>query len=304
MKKTNLLLISVILFLLLVLQVSALASTDENERSDRLDFGHVLNVKSVTMDPPFIPQGGSANLTLLLENNANFIIKDVRIDIDLPSQIAFNNDISQKKIVKMESGEMRIVYYNVIALPSAIEGIYESELTINYLNNMGTERQDNSTFSIMIKSTPNIVVKIDKSEVYKGSNVGEVTIKFINNGLANIKLLTVKLLESEDFEIIESNVNYIGDLDSDDFETVGFRIKEISGNSQINLPLEIQYKDALNNNYLETINVPLKLEKASDLGLGNGNSTIIWIIIFIIIIAAWIFYKRYKNKHHKKRLFQ
>jgi len=287
----------VLILIISFVQVKAL----DLQREDRIDFGHVMRVRNISIEPGSLAPGDSGILTMKIQNFANFPIYDVRVQLKPPSGISLLNDISTIKIVRLETGESEELKYNVIVLPTTSEGIYEIPYIIDYVNHIGTERQDNDTFSVIVKSIPKVFVRIEDSGIYKGNNLGDITIKFVNNDIADIKFLTVELQDSEDYEIISGNKEYIGDLDSDDFESVTFRLKILNKKKDnIKLPLNIYYKDSLNNDYNDTLEATLNIRTASELGKKNNGTAFVILGIIIIGIVIFYVYKKMKKKKHQQ----
>ena len=93
MKKNLICILGIGIMLLFAAQVLAIDST----RQDRLDFGYVLNVNNATTMPVTLVAGANGVVKLILENNANFPIYDIRIDLTLPSQVSFVDDVSKSE---------------------------------------------------------------------------------------------------------------------------------------------------------------------------------------------------------------
>ena len=286
--------LSLLIISLLIISVNAQVSPLDETRMDRLNFGHTLIIQNISVGE--LSQGKPAVLKLVLENSADFYLRDIRIDLNLPSGISFVDDVSRKKIADMEAREVRELTFNIVASPDTSEGVYDGSIMTYYLNHMGTERTDNNTFSIIVKSSPELFAKIDNSELYKGNGIGDVTITFVNNGVADIKFLTVELKSSPDYYITSTNKEYIGDLDSDDFESIDFSLKLTSEKDEIILPLNLHYKDALNNDYSQDIELMLKIRTAEELGKKSNTTTWVVIIIIMVIILGFMFYRSRKKK--------
>jgi hypothetical protein len=293
-------LLSILVLFLVIAQVSAL----DDDRERRINFGHVMIIEKIEMSPEYIAPGESGIITVTLRNNANEELTDVRVQLDLPEELKFLNSVSKSKVGKIYSGEIVDLTFDVISTPDANEGMYNSTITVDYVNHIGDERQDSDGFGVLvIKSEPKIFAKIDSSEIYKGSDTGEVTITFVNNHLANLKFLTVELLDSEEYKIISANKEYVGDLDSDDFESVDFRLK-IDNEKMIPLKLKLSYMDALNKEYSEDMVIDFNVMSASELGVSsNGTSRSIFGVI-ILGIVGYYFYKRYKKKKKKESKYK
>lgn len=298
MKKTEVMFIFV---LLLVAQVSALYSSS----GTKIGTGHVLRIQDINV--PELSPGEEGILKLSLKNDANFDVTDVRAKLNSPSQVQLFNDVNNIKISKIQAGDTEDISFRIIALPNAAEGIYGASLIVNYISylgtdsiNVGQETQDNYTFGMVVRSIPDIFMQIEDSDIYKGNDVGKVTFKFINNDIANVKFLTVYLQDSEDYEIISDNRKYIGDLDSDDFETIDFRIKLKKKKEEIKIPLIINYKDSMNKEYTNNLEASLKIRDAEDIGKNGKNY--FWTIVILLLIIFGVGYYVYNNYFKKKKL--
>lgn len=292
--------------ILLIFATSINALTIDNK--SLVETEHGIRIEDITSIPENLIPGESGILTISLKNWAELEIKDIITKLVLPPEIKIYKDVDINKISELKPGESKEVNFQIIASPSAKEGIYEGSLIISYINffganfvNIGEKKQDNYTLSIIIKSTPKLFVIIENSEIYKGNDIGDVSIKFINNGLSDIKFLTVELEETDDYDIISSPKKYIGDVDSNDFDSIDFRLKMNRKKDSAILPLKIDYKDSLNNNYEEKSELKLEIRSAKEIGKSNEKITfyIIAAIIFIIIIVYY-FYRKSKIAKHKK----
>ena len=123
-------------------------------------------------------------------------------------------------------------------------------------------------------------------------------ITFEISNIANIDttLLKLNIPEQENIEIKGSNVNIVGDLDSQEYTTADFEATPkdgeifiiISYTDQAGVRRTIQKSTTYDSKYFE-----------GRAGENGGSSTVTWVIILVIIglIAFW-FYRR----HQKKKL--
>ena len=289
-----------IISLLFLINLVSAVYIEDNRTIINMD--HAIRIQEINSIPTDIVPGNAANIKIIIKNSAKLYLDDVRIKLIIPEGFSFLDDVNQVKISRLESGDSKNISFNIIASQSISEGIYDASLTIDYVSYLGTDyfnvgenKQDNYTFGLVVKGTPSIFAQIEKSEIYKGNDLGAVTIKLINNGIGNAKFLTLELLDSENYEIISSSNNYIGDLDSDDFESVDFRIK-LNKEKNTDLLLKIDYKDSLNEDYSEEFKLPLEIRSAEELGIKtNGTSTAIIVLIILAIIGYFI-YRKYRKK--------
>lgn len=292
-----------ILSVIIILSIVCAQEDLSIPREIRIKYGHVIEVGNIKTVPEEVVPGDTATLSLDVSNMGTNDLRDIRIRGIMPSQLTFLNDISTRKVSLLPAGESRNLKFNLIALPTASGGVYTANLMVDYINAVADEIHENYTFAMIIGSDPEIFITADTTEIYKKTlpwsrPSGKVTVTFFNNDVSDIKFLTVELKESSDYDIIKASKDYIGDLDSDDYESVDFRIKLKTGKDQIVLPLLITYKDPLNNDYSEEIEAVLKIRTADELGIST-NGTALWAFLIIVIaVIAFFVYRRYKNKKH------
>ena len=89
---------SIIFTLLLVNMTLALSTQNEN----KLSFGHILIVKEVQTEPLDLIPGNEGILKMVVMNNGDLPAKDIRVKLNLPAEIAFINDVSEKRVSEMK----------------------------------------------------------------------------------------------------------------------------------------------------------------------------------------------------------
>ena len=263
----------------------------------------VLSVESIKSTPALISPGDDFELSLTLRNNADSLIRDVRVKLDLSEDdtpFAPSNSIAEKQIYQINSKTGKIMTFDLVALPDAEGGIYKIPITISYADETGQSYSKEDMISLKVSATSDLLVTIDSSEIKEKIKSGEVVIKIVNRGLTNIKLLSAKLLESKSIEILSEPEVYVGNIDSDDYETVEFKITAKSYEKSIELPLELNYKDSTNKQLKQKITLNLKTYSQ-----GIVSSIISRIINGIIIIAVivgvglgirWLYLRRKRKR--------
>ena len=142
-------------------------------------------------------------------------------------------------------------------------------------------------------------MKENRQKIYKKRTSGKVTIKFVNKGLIDLKLMNVKLEESKKFDIVSSDEVYVGNIDSDDYETAEFDLYVKGWQSEVILPIVIDYMDANNQRYRDKENVVLKLyssSKAKKFGLEEKSSVGILIVLMIVGAGGYYYWRKRKKK--------
>lgn len=250
-----------------------------------------LNLANVKTDPEFIEPGQKAQLILTLKNTADSSMKDIDLKIDFSNvPLAPSGEMSQKKIRRLNAGDSEAITFNILALPTAEGGIYKVPITISYTDELGTAYSIDGTIAIEVNSKSDFYVTLESTTMTTDSKTGDAVLKIVNRGLTNVKFVTVKILPSKDVKIISADSVYIGDIDSNDFETADFRLKV--GSDHAVLPLLIDYKDITNAEHQVQYNYTLSLVSPSDLKNGGGGWSIISIIIILAI--AFVVYKKRK----------
>ena len=290
--------------LLLIVNVSALYTQDNNQ----ISFGHPLRIQNVSV--PDLAPGETGILKIYLKNSAAYSMTDVRAKITLPAQLQFIDDVNEVRVSEIKSNEEKEIDYRIIALPTTVEGIYSATLLVNYLShfgvntfNVGEDNSDNYSFGIVVKSQPSLFVQVDSTNIYNEKKTGDITLTFVNNGTSNIKFLTVNLQKSSDYEILSSDTFYVGDLDSNDYQSVVYKLKVNNKATDIDLPIGISYRDSMNNLYSQKLYPSFKMVDGSEIGKTSSISiSTILLIIVILGIVIYIIYTRYgkkKNKNYK-----
>lgn len=262
---------------------------------NRLDFSHVVYITNINT-PNSVAPGSSFNVDFNITNEGNQFVRDVVARIILPSKISSYNDVTNSKVAQLNSGESANLRFRLIVSPDATEGLYNLPLTVDYVNAAGEEREENETLGILVGSIPELFAEVKTAEIYKGNEVGKITVTIANNGVGNIKFLTAEINDSPNYEILNTRKIYVGDLNSDDTQGVDFKIQVKRGLSKVSIPVILTYKDALNKDYYKEVSPVLYIVTASELGIKKSNTGIIFFVIIVLGVAGWIIYKKYFKK--------
>jgi hypothetical protein len=276
-----------------------------------------LTINSMTVNPDIIGPGEKTRITLELENEGDYDIKDVSVVLILDStQLEDSKIISEFSfpfapvssteygIKEIEEGDEENIKFEIEALKNAQSGNYKVPVKITYIENE-KEKTKTSLISININSEPIISINSNSGLLLKGKDQ-TINLKITNKGLADIRFLEIKLDNSMNYEIMSEENVYIGDLDSDDFENADFDLL-IRENSLKNiiLPVTIKYKDVLNNEYTQNSEIQLKVyseKEAIDAGLLKKNNTFFYIALVLVLIVIYIAYKRIRKRKNNKSI--
>ena len=264
-----------------------------------------LTISSVDVSPEQIIPGGTAEITLNLENNFDRTLSDIEVYLDFSSEkvpIAPYDSSAEMSIEEIRSDKSKTLIFSVIALSDAKPGVYKIPVMIKYTDN-GTEVKKSSLISLSINSNPMLYITAEDSILIKGQG-NTLSIKIVNNGLSDVKLLTIKLNEVIGINMLSQSEVYIGELSSDNFDSAEFRVfVSDTAPGILNMPVELKYRDAANNELKETKNLKINAysrEEAISLGLIKRNNSLAIAITIAVLVIAFIIYRRIRKKRRQK----
>ena len=191
---------------------------------------------------------------------------------------------NEQTVSILDTGEEVTVSFTLLADASADLKGYKLPVNVTYLDDSGNSNSIDNYISVLVDTLPEYVLNIEETTVYKAKQPGKVVVSLSNIGASDINYVTLSLLESEAYELISTNTAYLGNLESDDFETAEYEIYVTEFQDELPLQIKLQYKDNFNNNYDETLALNLNLftsREAKKYGLVSGSSfTTIFFILF------------------------
>jgi hypothetical protein len=171
---------------------------------------------------------------------------------------------------------------------------------MSYNDLAGTNYSQTYYTSLIIGESPDITASIESSEIISSGKTGIVSIKMTNKGSSDIKLLNVELLQSESYEILSPAQVYVGNIDSDDYESADFKLY-VKGtrNKAVQLPLRLEYRNSNNKEVKEDKIIQLRLYSSSEakrFGLVKAGNPFGSIVVLVIILAViWYYLKKKKG---------
>jgi hypothetical protein len=126
---------------------------------------------------------------------------------------------------------------------------------------------------------------------------GTITLNIINKGLIDAKFMNVVVKDTENYEVVSSNEEYIGNVDSDDFETTDITIMRKNMQNPFDLQFDVTYLDANNNEYMSSEIISVKLYPGENGGFGFGSI----LLIIIVLIVGYVAYKKFFKKRRNNK---
>jgi len=268
-----------------------------------LSLVSAVSIKDVTSSPNEVAPGEVISVTIEIENIFEDDVYNLNVKLDLTSApFAPYQSSSEDFLDELEEGKEEKFTFKLIALPSASSGIYKFPVEISYEDEDENKSEKTELISLVVNSEPELRVWLDDSAILIRNKENSFSIKIVNSGLADVKFVYLSVDDIVGVRFLTEKEQYIGDIDSDDFDSVEYNIYlDDSASSTINIPVTLKFKDATNKEFIETQMVSLKtysLKEARELGLVE-KPNYIWPVVGIILVGGY-FIRRYLKKRKKK----
>ena len=201
---------------------------------------------------------------------------------------------------KINPLEQKIFSFKLRVDPDTEPKVYRIPLTLSYSDDLGNETIEESTVAVVVSMDPEVIVNLDDRSVYQENSKGDVSIGVYNTGVSSVKFASIELKESQDYEILSNSIIYLGNIDSDDYETSDFNIYVNKENPKVSF--ELNYKDEFNKEYTKSGDLIVNTysrEDAKKYGFVQGkNNSWIFLVVLVLAIGGWFWFKKHKKKKH------
>jgi hypothetical protein len=271
-----------------------------------LNLISAVSVVNVISNPSEIIPGQIADVSVEIENVFEYDVSNLRVSLDLTNTpFAPYQSSSEIFLDELKDGDEEDFDFQLIVLPDTSSGIYKIPIQINYKNNASENITKNEVISLIVNSQPELRVSLEDSVTIIKGQENKISIRIINSGLADVKFVYLSLGGNGGVQVLSENEQYIGEINSDDFDNVNYRIYVSSGASNnIDIPITLKYRDATNKQFTETKIISMRtysLKEVQDLGLVKKPSYTIYIVIGLLLVV-YIIYKIRKNIKKKRKL--
>ena len=144
-----------------------------------------IAIKSFRSIPEKVLPGERLRLSIILENVGSNKTEDILVKLDL-DKLPFAPLVSSSEQVidEIKKDNEKEVFFDLVALPNADAQIYKVPVEISY-----SQIKKTSLISLEVNSKVNLDLILDSSELIKINDKGKVILKFVNNGLSQIKFI-------------------------------------------------------------------------------------------------------------------
>ncbi len=245
----------------------------------------ITDVTSENMAP-----GETGTLTLRVENLADTTLRDIIVRLGTtntpftPAQSA-----TQQRISSLAPGAAQTVTYRINTQSTATPADVAVPVTMRYLDSAGNQRESDDTISIRVHAPARTDAYVDNVE-RQGSDA-IVRMRIVNMGLSEIRFVTAQIEDGEGYTVHpQSRRTYVGNINSDDWETVRFTITPEQ--DEITVPITYTFFDAFNQEHTITQEHVVRIPSQD-----NGSGAGLWIVLLVIAaVIGTIVYKKRKKK--------
>ncbi|HLF54130.1 MAG TPA: hypothetical protein VI612_00225, partial [Candidatus Nanoarchaeia archaeon] len=183
--------------------------------------GAIVVIDDYKVNPSPVVPGQIVDVELTLRNAGRVAVKNVDVGIDLEDgKFSTVGTGTKQRIGYIGVGETEVVKFRLASDTSTEVKVYSVPVSLSYQDERNTQFSDTAKISLVVNALPELSLTVDSTKFESKKVPGTVSLKVVNKGVVNLKYMTVKLVQMPDYEVLStSNEAYVGNLDSDDFET-------------------------------------------------------------------------------------
>jgi hypothetical protein len=265
-----------------------------------LSFVSAVTVNTVDTDT-FTP-GSAGVIEIDLENYLDDDAEDISLTLNYANTPFTPVGSSEQSIDQIDSDDNEKFTYRSQASTTAKAGEYSIPYTLQYTIN-SQQKTKTGTIGLIIKAQPDLTFSATASNAVVGQQ-GKINLKIVNKGFYDARFLSVRIMP-QGFTLLSDDQEYIGSVNSDDFETSTYDV--IFNSKNADLVAIVEYKDFDNKLIIKNVNLPLKVystEEAKNLGITKPNYTIYYVFAVVLIIVVWLIVRAVRKRRRLKRSMQ
>ena len=224
--------------------------------------------------------------------NVDFYLEDAGVQAKENTQV---------KLGDMATGEEKNISMPVFV--SAQPGVRSMQVRLTWTED-DVDKEETTYVPVVINSDADAAIYIDAKPspmVVGGDHTLSITVS--NVGSYKIQNVEVTLQDSPAFEIFNAKrAQYIGGLESDDFSSVQYKVRVTTlVPGQYPLTVSVKYKDQSGVWVDKNVTMSIDIRPVSDsLPAATGGSSLPLIIGGVVVLAAGVWYFRFRKKPAEK----
>ncbi len=262
-----------------------------------VDLASAVVIQSVLTEE--IVPGESGLVRLDIENILQDDVEDISIRLDFTDLPFTPVGSSEEGIDELNSGDDEEVSIRIKASNDIVPGDYKIPYTLTYYVD-GERKERTGSIGIRVKGESEISFSVSAETPVIGEE-GVLNLKIVNRGFSDARFVLVKVFP-EGYTLLSEDEVYVGNVDSDDFETASFDV--IFRNNQANLVAIVEYRNFDNEVIKENINLPVTIysrNQAVELGIIQKNNTLLYIGLVVVLIVLWIIWRAVRKRRRIKQ---
>lgn len=247
--------------------------------------------------------GSRTQVVASVTNAGTTPLENVRISLQ-PASFFVPLEYAEKSLGRLEVGETKEILFAIGISPTAAPQYYSVSFNVSYDGGRGTETETKA-LGLEVRGNTELSASASTNPTPITTNVEGYTlsVQVSNLGDATVRALSVSI-ESPLIRATDTDYNYIGNLDVDDYSTAQFAIITKQGLAPGNYPLNVtlRYKDAFNTPHEEKHNLQLNVfsPDIATLSAKGGDNTG-WLVAILVILAVGgyaVYVKVLRKKKH------
>ena len=269
----------------------------------------LVEISSVRLEPEEITIGSKFKVFMTIKNLGSSAVSNVKVTVDTEDTGFTPIGSSNQRIISLIPGNgQSVIELEYFADGTTNTEVYAIPITAAYTDSIGRSNTLETEIGFPISAKPYYLYNLEDTEIYTAGTQGQIITSISNVGKSDINFVVLELEETEDYIVLSTPKTYLGNLESDDFETGQYDIfvKDTTAES-IPLVFTARYRDAYDKTYADTFSIDLRLfdqDQAENFGLvksqSNGGGIIIAVIIIALVGFFW-YRSRKKSKNKEKK---
>ncbi len=245
--------------------------------------------------PERVPPGSTHTMDIELENLANGYFRNIDVNANIEDEDLTTIGSSRERVSLIDPLSTETVSFDINVDEDADNGVYRVPLDFRYQNEVGDEIEVTQTTGLVVGGQPTLDVGIEETDIRTAGVRDTVTFNIINKGDGQASFVDFHLEESEDYDVISENSEYLGSMISDDYQTAEFEVYVEDGIETLEFPVTLEYQNEQGERTNQTVNVERRLFTSDELdryGLSDRGSNIAVIAVVLVLLAGGVYYWR------------
>lgn len=256
-----------------------------------------VTVNSVFADD-FTP-GSEGTIRIEVENNLDETVENVALILKFTNTQFIPVGTSEQSLDELDEGDDEEFFFTVKSSTNIVPGDYEIPYTLQFFLDDEIQTRTGS-IGLSVSGNPELSFSATAETPVVGRQ-GTITLQLVNKGFSDARFVSVRALP-EGFTLLSDKEVYIGQIDSDDFETAVFDVK--FNEEDVDFKAIVEYVNFENQKIISEVEIPLEIyshERAVELGIIQQAQTGIYVAVLVFLILIIILWRYLRKKKRLKR---